>query len=100
MQNLTIKLLCEEAKTFAKNESQHEESSIYGSTDGKALGTYLEHKFQNYLKTKYVYLMGNSANGIDFPELEIDIKVTSIKQPQSSCPFKSATCLYPKSIRS
>lgn len=27
---------------------------------------------------------------IDFPELEVDIKVTSIRQPQSSCPFKSA----------
>ncbi len=35
--------------------------------------------------------MGNSASGIDFPALEVDIKVTSIKQPQSSCPFKSAT---------
>ena len=27
---------------------------------------------------------------MDFPELEVDMKVTSIKQPQSSCPFKSA----------
>ncbi|MFM7576671.1 MAG: restriction endonuclease, partial [Microcystaceae cyanobacterium] len=34
---------------------------------------------------------GNSALGIDLPGLEVDIKVTSIKQPQSSCPFKSAT---------
>jgi hypothetical protein len=33
---------------------------------------------------------GSSAKGIDFPELEVDIKVTSIRQPQSSCPFKSA----------
>jgi hypothetical protein len=33
---------------------------------------------------------GSSAKGIDFPELNVDIKVTSIKQPQSSCPFKSA----------
>ena len=28
--------------------------------------------------------------GIDLPALNTDIKVTSIKQPQSSCPFKSA----------
>lgn len=33
---------------------------------------------------------GSSAKGIDFPELEVDIKVTSVRQPQSSCPFKSA----------
>lgn len=34
--------------------------------------------------------MGSSANGIDFPGLLVDVKVTSINQPQSSCPFKSA----------
>ena len=28
--------------------------------------------------------------GIDLPGLNVDIKVTSIRQPQSSCPFKSA----------
>jgi hypothetical protein len=60
-------------------------------TDGKAVGTYLEHKFTAYLAQKYNYQPGNSALGIDFPEIDIDIKVTSIKQPQSSCPFKSAT---------
>jgi hypothetical protein len=59
-------------------------------TDGKAVGTYLEHKFQAYLQGKYKYVRGSSAKGIDFPELDVDIKVTSIRQPQSSCPFKSA----------
>lgn len=38
----------------------------------------------------YEYVKGNAAFGVDFPILEIDIKVTSIKQPQSSCPYKSA----------
>jgi hypothetical protein len=33
---------------------------------------------------------GSSAKGIDFPKLGVDIKVTSFRQPQSSCPFKSA----------
>jgi hypothetical protein len=28
--------------------------------------------------------------GLIFPGLEVDIKVTSIRQPQSSCPFKNA----------
>jgi methylase of polypeptide subunit release factors len=39
---------------------------------------------------KYSFAGGNSASGIDIPSLGVDIKVTSIKQPQSSCPFKSA----------
>ena len=34
--------------------------------------------------------IGSSAKGIDLPSVDIDIKVTSIKQPQSSCPFKDA----------
>ncbi|MEZ6112166.1 MAG: hypothetical protein R3C99_14260 [Pirellulaceae bacterium] len=63
---------------------------MYGVTDGKAVGTYLEHKFQASLRTKYSYAIGSSAKGIDFPELEVDLKVTSIRQPQSSCPFDSA----------
>jgi hypothetical protein len=50
----------------------------------------LEHKFQTELLTQYAYPKGSSAKGIDFPGLDVDIKVTSIRQPQSSCPFKSA----------
>ena len=87
---LTISSLKSEAHGFAIQESTHSEPSLYGVTDGKAVGTYLEHKFQAYLHTKYHYAEGSSAKGIDFPELEVDMKVTSIRQPQSSCPFKSA----------
>ena len=89
---LTIESLKEEAKNFSIIESKHNEPSIFGSTDGKAVGTYLEHKFQKYLEGKYTFSKGNSASGIDFPEetINLDIKVTSITQPQSSCPFKSA----------
>ncbi len=50
----------------------------------------MEHKFQAYLREKYNYRGGSSAKGIDFPDLSVDIKVTSIKQPQSSCPYESA----------
>ena len=88
--NLTISALRKEAKRFSIEESKHKEPSLYGVTDGKAVGTYLEHKFQSYLHKNYKYTEGSSAKGIDFPELLVDIKVTSIKQPQSSCPFKSA----------
>lgn len=87
---LTISLLKEEARDFAQKESKHNEPYLFGVTDGKAVGTYLEHKFQKYLQSKYEYKRGSSAKGIDFPELEVDIKITSIRQPQSSCPFKTA----------
>lgn len=87
---LTLEKLQEEAKAFSELESEHDEPSIYGSTDGKAVGTYLEHKFKDFLRQKYDFNGGNSASGIDLPELEVDIKTTSIIQPQSSCPFKSA----------
>ncbi len=87
---LTIPFLHQAAAQFAAIETLHHESSLYGITDGKAVGTYLEHKFADFLLSQYEYLRGNSASGIDFPELGVDIKVTSIKQPQSSCPFKSA----------
>jgi hypothetical protein len=87
---LTVPLLQKEAASFAKAESKHAEPSLFGVTDGKAVGTYLEHKFQAMLQARYEYARGSSAKGIDFPELEVDIKVTSIRQPQSSCPFKSA----------
>ncbi len=87
---LTIRALQQEAGAFAAVESSHPEPSLYGVTDGKAVGTYFEQKFQAYLKQKYKYEQGSSARGIDFPGLEVDVKVTSITQPQSSCLFKSA----------
>ena len=88
--NLTIDLLCEAAGLFAQLKSHHAEQSLYGVTDGKAIGTYLEHSFKKYLRETYEYLEGSSASGIDFPELNVDMKVTKITQPQSSCPYKSA----------
>ena len=90
-QPLTIPKLQSEATAFAGIESAYPEPSLYGVTDGKAVATYLEHKFQAHLKVNYDYVPGNSATGIDFPGLDVDIKVTSIRQPQSSCPFKSAS---------
>lgn len=88
---LTTETLCTEAARFATAERQHPEPSLFGVTDGKAVGTYLEHKFRAFLRgCGYQFEEGNSANGIDFPGLRVDMKVTSIRQPQFSCPFKSA----------
>ncbi len=90
MSDLTIPLLCDEARIFSGAESAHPEHSLFGVTDGKAVGTYLELKFRAYLLDKgYHFEEGNAANGLDFPSLNVDMKVTSIKQPQSSCPFRS-----------
>lgn len=87
---LTLELLCSEAKRFARRESKHVEPALYGVTDGKAVGTYFEQKFIVHLRTKYDFGAGSAALGVDFPELRVDIKVTSLRQPQSSCPFTSA----------
>ena len=89
---LTMDKLRAEAKLFCITESKIKNSELYGITDGKAVGTYVEHKFQQQLKTKYSVTIGSSASGIDLPSKDIltDIKVTSIKQPQSSCPYKDA----------
>jgi len=91
-QNLTIDILVEEAKTFCRKESKFVNPDLFGITDGKAVGTFIEHKFHDYLSSKYDYTIGSSASGIDMPSEDIntDIKVTSAKQPQSSCPFKNA----------
>ena len=81
-----------EAKIFCEFMKQENHPSLIGITDGKAVGTYIEHRFQKYLSSKYEIEIGNSAKGIDLPgsTIETDIKVTSIVQTQSSCPFKNA----------
>lgn len=91
-QKLELNMLIREAKKFCEIESKKNHIQLYGITDGKAVGTYVEHKFKEYLKEKYEFTIGNSASGIDLPDYDIntDIKVTSIKQPQSSCPYKDS----------
>ena len=86
---LTPALLCQEAAGFAQVESTYPEPTLYGVTDGKAIGTYLEHKFRAHLQVQYTFAPCNSAVGTDFPDLNVDMKVTAVTQPQSSCPFKS-----------
>jgi len=87
---LTIDRLKTAAAEFARVESDRSEPSMYGVTDGKAVGTYLEHRFRVYLEERFTLELGNSAKGIDLPGLNVDMKTTSIRQPQSSCPFRSA----------
>ncbi|NES79810.1 MULTISPECIES: restriction endonuclease [unclassified Okeania] len=91
MKKLTLPLFKTEAAIFVRDLSITPILDLYGITDGKAVGTYVEQAFNNYLRTKYLYTPGSAASGIDFPELEVDLKVTSIRQPQSSCPFRDAS---------
>ncbi|MEL6719467.1 MAG: restriction endonuclease, partial [Bacteroidota bacterium] len=80
---LTITKLKRAAEEFCKSESMYKNKDLFGVTDGKAVGTYIEHKFQSYLEKHYIYSKGSSAKGIDLPDKHIntDIKVTSVKQP-------------------
>ncbi|QQS28418.1 MAG: restriction endonuclease [Sphingobacteriales bacterium] len=91
-QKLTIENLIKEAQIFCAEQSKFQHKELFGVTDGKAVGTVIEQKFQKYLNDKYEVTIGSSASGVDLPADDIltDIKVTSIKQPQSSCPFKDA----------
>jgi hypothetical protein len=87
--HLDVAALQAASAEFAQIESAVGEPLLYGITDGKAVGTYLEQKFRRFLAERFDFEQGNSAKGIDFPTLDVDIKTTSIRQPQSSCPFKS-----------
>ncbi|MFH0734946.1 MAG: restriction endonuclease [bacterium] len=89
-QNLSVQDLINEAIKFSKILSINQDPLLFGITDGKAVGTYAEKKFKEFVSESYICNSGSVARGIDFPDLLIDIKCTSIKQPQSSCPFKSA----------
>lgn len=87
---LTLESLIVEAEHFCSLNSGLYKSELFGVTDGKAVGTFVEHLFKQFLEERYEMEVGNSANGLDLPSVNTDIKVTSIKQPQSSCPFKDS----------
>jgi len=92
MPQLSLRRLKASAARFVRGMSGQGISELYGTTDGKAVGTYVEHAFQDYLRESgFDYVRGSSASGVDFPELEVDLKVTSLRQPQSSCPFSEAS---------
>lgn len=87
---LTTNSLILSAKEFCEQESGVYRPELFGVTDGKAIGTFVEHLFTHFLSKQYDLTIGNSANGLDLPSVNTDIKVTSIRQPQSSCPYKDS----------
>ncbi len=91
MTELTLANLKTAAAQFVRQISTIPIPDLFGSTDGKAVGTYVEQAFNHFLRSTYDYIPGNAALGIDFPKLNVDLKVTSIRQPQSSSPFRDAS---------
>lgn len=88
---LTLPALKATAKIFAGQLRLKDIPKLYGVTDGKAVGTFVEVQFRQFLKEQFQFTGGNGANGLDFPDLDVDIKVTSIMQPQSSSPYTDAS---------
>lgn len=88
---LTLELFQQAAREFADKLSRHDVPELYGVTDGKAVGTWVEARLKSFLEESYNFEIGNAAKGLDFPSLNTDLKVTSSRQPQSSCPFRNAS---------
>lgn len=91
MATLTLAALKIAAKEYIARMDGSPIPELFGVTDGKAVGTYVEQNFTLYLQERFSFKPGNSASGIDFPDLNVDLKVTSIKQPQSSCPYRDSS---------
>jgi hypothetical protein len=85
------KRILQQAEIFATEFALQSHPNLLGVTDGKAVGTYIETAFKTSLRAIGIIeaTEGNAAKGIDLPTFSIDIKVTSMRQPQSSSPFSS-----------
>lgn len=60
---LTIETLIKEAKAFCERESNFGNKELFGVTDGKAVGTFIEHKFTDYLdKLRCLYWFLSKRN--------------------------------------
>jgi hypothetical protein len=88
---LTLDALKIAAGGFARLLGATPIPELFGVTDGKAVGTYVEAAFHVDLARSFDHAPGSAAKGIDLPALGVDLKVTSLRQPQSSCPFRDAT---------
>ncbi len=88
---LTLASLKSSVQSFVDELKSKSFPELYGATDGKTLGTFIEEQFRDYLTKNYSFTRGKVASGIDLPSLAVDIKATFLSQPQSSCPYRDAT---------
>lgn len=91
METLTLETLKSYAAEFAIAFGKIPIPELYGVNNGKIVGTAVELTFHQHLEKRFIHHAGNAASGIDLPELNLDLKATSVRQPQSSCPFRSAS---------
>jgi len=56
------------------------------ATDPKSLAMFAERTLHRWLQTRFDYRTGSSANGLDFPDVPMDFKLTDAARPQSSIP--------------
>ena len=61
MKSLDTKELIESAEFFCKQESGKYRSELFGVTDGKAVGTFVEHLFQDFLSNHFEMEVGSFA---------------------------------------
>ncbi len=54
---LTIKDLINSANAFCEKETKYKNKELFGVTDGKAVGTYIEHKFKEFLNQNFDLIM-------------------------------------------
>lgn len=71
---LTLEKLKQAVMPFCADLQQSLIPELYGITDGKAVGTYIEHRFRDMLLASYTLAASSSAFGLDFPSLELDLK--------------------------
>ncbi len=86
---LTANQLIQEAALFAALESQHQEPLLYGITDGKAVGTYLERKFQTYLQERCEEPCGKTAGH----QKRVRSRLPPLPLPQTETMFPSRLCV-------
>lgn len=55
MEQLTLEALATSAHDFCMQESGKYKRELYGVTDGKAVGTFVEHEFQKFLATDMIW---------------------------------------------
>ena len=86
---LTIESLKREAARFAGFPFDSD-GALYGVNDGKTIGTFVEKTFKHHLSKEYEFGRVDLSVGIDFPELNVNVKTSKANQPQSSCPYRTA----------
>jgi hypothetical protein len=84
LEKLSTSDVCEVATTYAGITLQVER------LDGKSIGTVVENKLRYDLAENFDFDPGSVAKGLDFRELEIDVKVTLASSLQNSAPYASA----------